>query len=90
MTPVVPMVHEYLSDDNLNNETSLKYIPDEQLAFDAAVTDLHTILCETVTCAPGFAGVVWARYHEARDRYGFKVTAAALNRFAATQKPGAA
>ncbi len=88
--PVSNIVNPIVYDCNSNPQTTPKYISDEQLAFDAAVTDLHAILCETVTCAPGFAGVVWARYHEARDRYGFKVTAAALNRFAATQKPGAA
>lgn len=89
------MVHESVQIYNSNSVGNPKYRDidnpsDEQLAFDAAVTDLHAILCETVTCAPGCSGVVWARYHEARRRYGFKVTAAALNRFAATQKPGAA
>lgn len=58
--------------------------------FAAAVTELHTLLCETVTCAPGVAGVMWARYHDARERHGVAAAIEALNRFAVTQKPGAA
>lgn len=84
------MVHE--SAQTYNNETvgSLKYRNNDISDFAAAVTELHTLLCETVTCAPGVAGVMWARYHDARERHGVAAAIEALNRFAVTQKPGAA
>ena len=59
----------------------------DALTFETAVTELHTILRETVTCQPGCSGVVWARYHEARGRHSLAAAIEALNRFATVQKP---
>ena len=73
-----------------NNEGLTLTEPPVNADFAAAVTELHTLLCETVTCAPGVAGVMWARYHDARERHGVAAAIEALNRFAVTQKPGAA
>jgi len=82
------MVHESVQIHN--NESARTPTPPVNAAFETAVTELHTILCEAVTCAPGCSGVVWARYHDARERHGFAAAIEALNRFAVTQKPGAA
>ena len=89
------MVHESVQIHNNESSGSSKYrISDNPINdnpdFAAAVTELHTLLCETVTCAPGVAGVMWARYHDARERHGVAAAIEALNRFVVTQKPGAA
>lgn len=84
------MVHESTKPHNNETATNLKYTSNANPDFAAAVTELHTILCEAVTCPPGCSGVVWARYHASVAQYGFPAAVEALNRFAVTQKPGAA
>lgn len=54
---------------------------------EIAVAELYALLRETVTCPPGCAGVVWARYHAAVAEHGFAAAITALNRFAEAQTP---
>lgn len=84
------MLHESVETHNNESVGNPKYTNNDISDFAAAVAELHAILCEAVTCPPGCSGVVWARYHASVAQYGFPAAVEALNRFAVTQKPGAA